>query len=245
MICSSCQHYNRDGLDFCTNCGTGLQSNKCANGHTIPAGVSECPYCPSAGRKKTVQEVGLPNVPGGGGSGPRKTVLVGETEIQQQLSNAPSVARSAAPESRSSKTVYRPAGDDSASPVATALKAVASLPTGGMVSSSGASRLIGFLVSYSSDSNGVFWPVRYGRVRVGSDAGLADVHLNHSEVSGDHMVINSRDSKGKTRIWCTDSNSVNGTSLNGEDIFNDRPDLKHGDVIGVGPVELVLVLVDP
>ena len=119
MICANCSHYNRDGLDFCTNCGQGLESNKCANGHTIPAGVSECPYCPSTGHKKTVQEVGLPGVPGASaapsGGGPRKTVLVGESEIQQQLSNSPAPQRAGASGgARGSKTVYRPAGEDGA-----------------------------------------------------------------------------------------------------------------------------------
>jgi len=245
MICANCSHYNRDGLDFCTNCGQGLESNKCANGHTIPAGVSECPYCPSTGRKKTVQEVGLPGVPGASaapsGGGPRKTVLVGESEIQQQLSNSPAPQRAGASGgARGSKTVYRPAGEDGAGEATPA-----PAPTiGGMVPMRGGSRLIGFLVCYSSDANGVFWPVRFGRVRIGSDSGSADIHLDHGEVSSDHMVINSRDNKGKIKIWCTDSNSVNGTKLNGEDIFNERPDLKHGDVVGIGPFELQLVLVD-
>ena len=244
MICSGCQHYNRDGLDFCTNCGEKIESNKCANGHSIPAGVAECPYCPTTGgRKKTVQEVGGQGAPGAASAGPRKTVMVGDNEIQEQLSNAPTPQRSAAPGAgRSSKTVYAPpnGGDGPAA----ARSAVAAPFLGGQRASSGSSKLIGFLVSYSSDPNGVFWPLRFGRVRIGSEKQLADIHLDHGEISGDHVVINSRANKGATKIWCTDSNSVNGTKLNGDDIFNDRPDLKHGDVLGIGPFELTLVLVD-
>ena len=41
-----------------------------------------------------------------------------------------------------------------------------------------------------------------------------------------------------------DENSTNGTSLNGSDIFTDRPEVKDGDVLKVGATTFLVKLID-
>jgi hypothetical protein len=138
-----------------------------------------------------------------------------------------------------SKTIVVAPGDESAAGAAASSPAASGLASS--VPTRGASPLTGFLVSFSLDKNGMFWPIRYGRIRIGSDP-QSDLYLPYPEVSGEHALVNVRDNKGTPRIWCSDANSMNGTLLNGEDIFNERPELANGDVLKIGPVELKLVL---
>jgi len=113
--------------------------------------------------------------------------------------------------------------------------------SGGMMTNVGASPLAGFLVSFSTDENGIFWPLRYGRTSIGC-AEDNEIVLASPEVSGQHAFINVRKGKDGPKIWLSDNNSMNGTMLDGEDIFNERPDLVTDSVVKIGAVEMRLVL---
>ncbi len=113
--------------------------------------------------------------------------------------------------------------------------------SGRVMSNVGGSPLAGFLVSFSTDENGVFWPLRYGRTSIGCAEGN-DIVLTSPEVSGEHAFINIRKGKAGPKIWLSDNNSMNGTMLDGEDIFNERPDLVMNSVIQIGAVEMRLIL---
>ena len=110
------------------------------------------------------------------------------------------------------------------------------------VPNTGDAPLAGFLVSFSTDPNGLFWPLRFGRTSIGSSSDN-DICLNFPDVSGVHAMINIRSNKKTQKIWISDNNSMNGTAINGEDIFNERPDVNAGDVIQIGGIEMRLVLV--
>jgi hypothetical protein len=107
--------------------------------------------------------------------------------------------------------------------------------------SRGSSPLAGFLVSFSGDANGAFWPLRMGRTRLGS-GGDCDIQLTLEGISSQHANINVHDNKGQLKIWITDQDSMNGTRVNGDSIFNEKPDLSHGDVIGIGDVDMKIIL---
>jgi pSer/pThr/pTyr-binding forkhead associated (FHA) protein len=126
---------------------------------------------------------------------------------------------------------------------AAAPAAAAAAGMSGKVDNTGASPLAGFLVSFSQDGNGVFWPIRYGKTYIGSGADN-DIVLPFPDVSGEHTMIQSRAIKGTPKAWCSDLKSTNGTFLNGDDIVKEDPDIATGDVIKVGPVELRVVLLD-
>ena len=61
-------------------------------------------------------------------------------------------------------------------------------------------------------------------------------------VYSSHANINVADTKGRIKIWITDQDSMNGTRLHGENILNDKPDLTHGNRIGIGDVEMKPIL---
>lgn len=102
--------------------------------------------------------------------------------------------------------------------------------------------LIGFLVSYSVDPLGQHWPLRAGRNTIGR-ASACTVTLDSDQVSSKHAVIVARRRAGHLRLWVEDTQSSNGTWLNGEPVLGDRPVVDHADQLRIGPFDLELVLV--
>lgn len=263
MNCTKCGNQNNDDVKFCRHCGESIQKKTCSNGHNIPPGLTSCPYCPQ-NRAATVAEpagtaAAAPPV-GGGGAPPRRrqgTVVVSGDELPGPggsagggggMGMAAPSGRAPAPASqgkRRSGTVFMdpdaPTGGPGG-PGGGGAAAAGSVSVPGMTLQTGASPLAGFLVSTTLDKNGVFWPLRIGRCRLGADAEEVDVCIPHGEISGKHAVIMLRESKGELRIWCKDTESQNGTIVNGDEIFNQEIPLGHGDVIKLGPVELQLIL---
>ena len=256
MNCPSCSRANDDDKRFCTQCGAALTGSRCANGHTIPDGLTTCPFCPRpvqanpagpapAGREPTAAASAQPAAGGGRRKG---TALVSKTELQEsgvQVNRTAHVAPTALPtptppETKGSRgrTMYRAPGEpvDSGAPIDSEL-----MPGPIRTLSSSSAPLIGFLVSFSTDRNGVYWPIRFGRTTIGSNAD-SHVCLTQAGVSTNHAEVMVRDNRGTPKIWITDSNSTNGTTLNGDDIFTERPDIKHGDTVGISEVELTVIL---
>ena len=139
--------------------------------------------------------------------------------------------------------MYRVPGESVSAEVPAAPGPAAAAAPAARAPSSSDSPLVGFLVSFSVDPNGISWPLRFGRTRIGG--GLdQDVMLPQDGVSGSHaeIMVRANPETGKPKIWVTDQNSTNGTQLNGADIFTDRPDLAHGDIVGISNVELMVIL---
>jgi hypothetical protein len=238
MQCTKCNHFNDANTGFCTQCGAGIGKKKCPKGHVIAAGLSECPYCP----KKTVMVAPPAATPKAGGR--KGTMVVNSADLPGTGSPTPMVKSTvaalpptpAAPKGRGKTMVVSPGQTPSP-------KSATPAPNlGGRVANTGASPLAGFLVSTSTDPNGIFWPLRFGRTSIGS-ANDNEVCLNFPDISGVHAMVNIRSNKDVLKIWISDNNSMNGTSVNGDDIFNDRPDLNAGDLIQIGGIEMKVVLV--
>ena len=105
--------------------------------------------------------------------------------------------------------------------------------------------LCGFLISYSSNANGRYWPLHEGRNRIGSDISN-DISINDNRVSSNHAILNIRHSvnDGRLLVAISDQNSSNGTVVNGRDIEFTPAELNSGDVIKIGSHELVILYVD-
>ena len=231
MICPRCNQHNNDDVKFCRKCGAPMERRTCDNGHTIPDGLAECPYCP----KKTVAEP-PPTAEVQAGAADEGTVLVSPTELEKSGVKPRSGPGPKPGGGRKGTVVVVPGRGDEPPAPASGVEA-------GGIARSGDSPLVGFIVSFSLDPNGVFWPLRYGRTRIGS-AETNQVRLLHAQVSGEHARILVHDNQGTPKIWCEDCGSSNGTQLNGAGVFNDRPDVHSGDVLQVGPVELKLLLLE-
>ena len=101
-------------------------------------------------------------------------------------------------------------------------------------------KVVGFLVTYSWNFNGEFYPLFEGRNNIGRDGSVAEICINEDEqISGKHFSILYRavDNKFKFR----DEQSSNGTFVNDELI--DEGELKNHDVILVGSTKLIFIVI--
>lgn len=97
-----------------------------------------------------------------------------------------------------------------------------------------ASKLVGWLVTYSLDPQGVDFRLYEGRNIIGKDFSCS-VCINDPKVSSQHAILLYR--SGKFRI--KDNLSTNGTYVNGEDIEDESILLNDGDIIQVGDTILL------
>lgn len=93
----------------------------------------------------------------------------------------------------------------------------------------------GFLVSFQTNQNGDFWPLKGGRVAVGraqSVDGL-DIALPDATISSRHAAFHVDGLAGTVAV--EDTGSTNGTYVNEEHIgLNGRRDLQDGDKVRFG-----------
>ncbi|GAB4349647.1 MAG: hypothetical protein Kow006_11600 [Gammaproteobacteria bacterium] len=85
------------------------------------------------------------------------------------------------------------------------------------------------------------YPLDSDEIRIGRSPDN-QIQLDDSTVSGSHARIQLLPSaylEGLKDIWIEDTNSTNGTKINGRPITRER--LKHGDVVGIGSHRLEFV----
>lgn len=108
--------------------------------------------------------------------------------------------------------------------------------------------LTGFLVSFSKGSSGESWELREGNLYILGKAADADIPLNEKSVSDHHanlQIRRSNDDEKKLMIVITDTNSTNGTVVNGKDIgINGHISLQHLDKVKIGNYEMVFIMID-
>lgn len=104
----------------------------------------------------------------------------------------------------------------------------------------------GFLYSISRGVVGEFWPLRQGKNTIGTSP-KCDICLPEATVSEEHASITIRilESQGKTIASLKDTDSTNGTKINGVDVNFDANPCKNGDIIRIGlNYECLLILID-
>ncbi len=90
-------------------------------------------------------------------------------------------------------------------------------------------RIEGFLVTYSHNSYGDYYPLYLGKNRIGRNNNN-DVVVNDLAMSGEHAIILFRGNK----VFIEDKLSVNGTFINDAKESIDRATLKDNDIIKMG-----------
>lgn len=88
-------------------------------------------------------------------------------------------------------------------------------------------KLVGWLVSFTLDANGMDYKLFEGRNLIGSDQ-ACDIVIPDPAVSGKHLTILHRMGHFKFK----DEFSTNGTFIN--DVFEEEGNLKDGDLIKIG-----------
>jgi pSer/pThr/pTyr-binding forkhead associated (FHA) protein len=108
----------------------------------------------------------------------------------------------------------------------------------------GPQALRGFLVSFQTNQNGDFWPLKGGRVIVGraqSVDGL-DIPLPDATISSRHAALHVDGMLGTVAV--EDTGSTNGTYVNEEHIgLNGRRDLRDGDKVRFGGYTTIVKIV--
>jgi pSer/pThr/pTyr-binding forkhead associated (FHA) protein len=108
----------------------------------------------------------------------------------------------------------------------------------------GPQALRGFLLSFQSNQNGEFWPLKGGRVVVGraqSVEGL-DIALPDATISSRHAALHVDGVNGTVAV--EDTGSTNGTYVNEEHIgLNGRRDLRDGDKVRFGGYTTIVKIV--
>jgi len=192
---------------------------KCPQGHTYKADLEECPICNSGKNIGTPRTQGeatqiIPSLDGETFGSKTTTddepIQVKNTEID--------------PHKDFSKTmVEEEVQEEDESGVIVNRKETRS-----------ASRLVGWLVTYTLDPNGIDFRLYEGRNIIGKDF-TCGVCLNDPKVSGQHAILLFRNDKFRLK----DNLSTNGTFVNGEDIEVDSVVLHDGDIIQVGDTVLL------
>jgi hypothetical protein len=108
----------------------------------------------------------------------------------------------------------------------------------------GPQALRGFLVSFQTNQNGDFWPLKGGRITIGraqSVDGL-DIALPDATISSRHAAMHVDGIAGTVAV--EDTGSTNGTYVNEEHIgLNGRRDLRDGDKVRFGGYTTIVKIV--
>lgn len=215
MKCNNCNKENTATARFCRYCGSPLQQNgykTCINGHNYDASLSKCPFCPTTDYEKTVRE--LDN---------QKTVIDNSQPTIKNISadDQKTVIDSSAP---TVKAANNPKED----------KTVLINNTKPYISEQPTRKLVGWLVTFDLNPNGVDFKLYEGRNVIGRN-GKNDIIINHNSVSEKHCTILYRNEK----FMISDELSTNGTYVNNE-IVEDKAYLNDNDIIRLGTVNLKL-----
>lgn len=100
--------------------------------------------------------------------------------------------------------------------------------------------LVGFLVSFQDEPNGMFWPLHEGRNEIGrAETGeQVDIPIGHGTTSTHHAVV---EADGQS-MSVSDLGSTNGTFHNEEAIgFQGKRTLKDGDKIRFGGFSVFVI----
>lgn len=104
--------------------------------------------------------------------------------------------------------------------------------------------IVGFLYSVSKTGLGEYWPLQLGKNSIGQSKD-SDIVLSEGTVSSNHAVIIIRQGKNGIIAAIKDSESTNGTMINGEPIDFAAEECHDGDIITIGKnYEFIFVLID-
>lgn len=227
-VCSSCGNLIAPNASSCPSCGNSGQSMRCPNGH-----IGDSEQCSWCGAKASVMGDGEAEratcrmddmnsdrptmVVGSGGDrateiwNPQKTVVGGDS--------GKTIIRTPPPRDSEQEKMIPPQ-NQAMSP-----------------QNQGISRIVGFLVSYTLEPQGFFYPIREGRQNIGR-ANTNSLHINDNSLSSEHAIILYRNG----RFILQDEMSSNGSLLNGHEVIGQK-ELVHGDCLIMGSNTFFVVVI--
>jgi len=220
--CPKCKETNPDNANFCKSCRSPIPKSedkiRCPNGHIMDPSWTECPICQAAnkaddGEISQYKKTAFESYPNSNRPEPaiRKTKLEGT--IEQPSNNKPN--------KKPRKTVVQSINEDENG--STAIQ----------------NRLVAFLVTFSIDSSGQFFPIREGRHTIGCGDNSDICIRDDNKMSSQHAVLLYR--RGKFLFG--DNLSTNGSFVNGAEVM-DKIELNNYDTIKMGNTEFRFIMVD-
>jgi pSer/pThr/pTyr-binding forkhead associated (FHA) protein len=97
----------------------------------------------------------------------------------------------------------------------------------------------GFLISYSWDSSGQWFPIRQGKNTYGSKSDAEHVIASDPAMSGHHFTIMCR----KRQIRIKDNDSLNATMVDGAEVWAETVKGGQGTKIKAGETEFIVALI--
>lgn len=213
----------------------------CENGHYYPKSLDECPYCPKSGNDDDFGQFNKkdfnPDLPATGGGGLDKTMLdqggggfggggFGGGQEPDLFGKGGDFGGGGG---LGRTQIFNP-NDMGGSGFGGGLPTSSNFAGGGGFqprTESYGRKLVGWLVSFTVDPNGVDYQLFEGRNSLGSKPGC-DIVVNDPAVSGHHLTILFRMGHFKFK----DELSTNGTFIN--DVFVEEGNLQDGDNIRIG-----------
>jgi hypothetical protein len=188
-----------------------MAKKQCSRGHIYDSAIygDNCPFCPSQGNVNGTALDGGTSIGDGGQT---------ELNLEERTQLAGTQAGPTIPmEANAGRTIIRPAQ--------------------GSAALSG-KKLVGLLVSYSTNPNGQIFNIFEGKNFIGRDMPV-DICIPDNEVSGKHFSILYRSADGKFKF--KDEQSSNGTYLN--EVLTDEGELTNFDVIRIGGTRLIFIAI--
>jgi hypothetical protein len=171
----------------------------CPNGHYFHENLDECPYCPKQSQNKPDMDLDKTKIEGSNNIADDKTQIFG----------------SGGGNLNKTQIFHGEPGSDDA-------------PDFQGIKNNAGRKLVGWLVSFTIDANGVDYKLYEGRNIIGSDPACDAVVPADGSVSGKHLTILYRMGVFKFK----DELSTNGTFINDE--FKEEGNLNDGDNIKIG-----------
>ncbi|MEI7812762.1 MAG: FHA domain-containing protein [Ignavibacteria bacterium] len=219
MKCQNCKRENNDGVKFCKFCGSPIGSNFtiCRNGHNYDSALAGCPFCPTAGYDKTRMDT----------SGNEKTTIDNSSVSDRTIidASAPSLTSKGYSGIGDKTVIFNPAPKGEFYTQTAGQSAVTQR------------KLVGWLVTFDINPNGVDYRLYEGRTKIGR-TGRNDIIINQQGISDEHSIMLFRDNK----FIIQDNLSTNGTFVNSVSI-DEKVILKNDDVIKIGNVHLKLKVI--
>lgn len=228
-LCPSGKHQMDPTWTTCAFCKAESASFGSDNARATVAEPARVPTGPIVGHSTVADPaIAPPPVPGG-----RKTVIDG---MMTDLRNGGLQPPATPPARRQAKTVFGvqlpEAGASSASAaVSPTMHPPVALP-----------RIVAVLVTYSIQSEGMIFPVREGRNKIGADPD-AEISIQQDRtISGWNTSVTFRDGK----FWLSAKDSMNGTYLNGTEVPPDSTTaLPNYATIRAGSTSFRFIMIEP
>lgn len=199
-----------------------MATKKCPNGHQYDSSIygDNCPFCPESSHTRVN--------PG-----------YGSTQATVAPPAMPTAGINNNPYNQMQETAAtRPMQDFNNQPIAGGHTVIRTLEGPGNPNVEGGRKVVGILITYSTNPAGDVYKIYEGRNMIGRNNTNDIVISTDEKVSGTHLLIFFNEAEGV--FWANDQFSSNGTYINGK-FSRGETQIQTNDVIVIGKTKFVFL----